>query len=973
MTSVGQDCLKVLRETFKFQDYKSGLQAQAIKKIAGGEKDVFVCFPTGSGKSLCYQLPAVLNKKVNLVFSPLLALINDQLRSLEEFGIDAKTLNSQVAPRARDIILNDLKCKNPKIKLLYVTPELASTSNFYEILCSLRRRNKLGFFAVDEAHCVSQWGHDFRPSYLKLGRLRRDFPESQWIALTATATKKVKEDIIKSLCLVPPVAIFRTNSFRSNLFYDVRFKDFLDNPIDDLYNFLEGCLKLKDNIPLKERGCGIIYCRTREECHNIAEKITKKGLLAKAYHSALTKDKKLEVQNQWMDGFVPIICATISFGMGVDKQSVRCVVHWNIPQTLEGYYQESGRAGRDKKQSFCRIYFDKQDRDQIAYLISKEVERKEEKGIKSENEMLNFETMVNYVQSISCRHEYIAKYFGDDIPQCNRSCDVCKNSEKATAQLNAFKDSINFTSTTISLKSSNKTNNLYGGGKNGIDTKYDDGEITSDGEDTSKDSDLSSLIKKEFEKRKTYKTSDTDERPSINTKLIEPYNKKIPKLSISVREHCLKLITSALRSNISVDSSSHEVLELSSKVEFDIFKKSNINTVYKTNCFQMVQEVNAFSKLGKVYSYSEKKEEQEKEKHPFFIKASDISKEKEKPEKTIQSFFIKASDLEKENKKINNTNFEENEELKSNNRLYNGERKRKYDHNSSCQNNTSPKQHTCSKSTKLELLDDNISQDVKYNKIMQITHQDSSNTQLHSTKRKKDFSKNTKTNDHVTNVKNSVNQTILTEMIPDAEEDYLDVKDKSFEQIKSRTVSESDVDVITSTYDINENLQSESKTRTSSESDIDIINETSSCDIKEQLRQDLKFKSNELIEHNTNQVQKKTLLQSKEASKMFSYLDKATGLSKVLGPNEGKDHQIIHKPDEKIVAHYVVKYLSKYNEMKRIKTKDLFKALAKSITYKVMKEKDPKVKYRTHELVNKYFAEGTNCDSPIDLERVKFI
>ena len=197
-----------------------------------GEKDVFVCFPTGSGKSLCYQLPAILNGKVNLVFSPLLALINDQLKSLEELGIDAKTLNSQVTPSARDSILNDLSTKNPKVKLLYITPELASTSNFHDILRSLRKRDKLGFFAVDEAHCVSQWGHDFRPSYLKLGRLRRDFPESQWIALTATATKKVKEDIIKTLCLKPPVAVFRTSSFRSNLFYDVRLGFNLYSPIN---------------------------------------------------------------------------------------------------------------------------------------------------------------------------------------------------------------------------------------------------------------------------------------------------------------------------------------------------------------------------------------------------------------------------------------------------------------------------------------------------------------------------------------------------------------------------------------------------------------------------------------------------------------------------------------------------------------------------------------------------------------------
>jgi len=187
-----------------------------------GGKDVFICFPTGSGKSLCYQLPAVIQEKVTFVFSPLLALINDQVAALKQLGINAQTLNSQVTPRTKDLVLKDLNSKNPKIKLLYITPELAATNNFREVLRGLKRNKKLGFFVVDEAHCVSQWGHDFRPMYLKLGKLRRDFPETQWVALTATATQRVKEDIIRTLALKPPVSVFRTSTFRSNLFYDVR-------------------------------------------------------------------------------------------------------------------------------------------------------------------------------------------------------------------------------------------------------------------------------------------------------------------------------------------------------------------------------------------------------------------------------------------------------------------------------------------------------------------------------------------------------------------------------------------------------------------------------------------------------------------------------------------------------------------------------------------------------------------------------
>lgn len=167
-------------------------------------------------------MPAVIQEKVTLVFSPLLALINDQVAALKDLGINARTLNSQVTPRITDLIMKDLKSKSPKIRLLYITPELAATKHFQEILNLLKRNRKLGYFVVDEAHCVSQWGHDFRPEYLKLGKLRREFPDSQWIALTATATMRVKDDIIRTLAMKPPVSVFRTNTFRNNLFYDVR-------------------------------------------------------------------------------------------------------------------------------------------------------------------------------------------------------------------------------------------------------------------------------------------------------------------------------------------------------------------------------------------------------------------------------------------------------------------------------------------------------------------------------------------------------------------------------------------------------------------------------------------------------------------------------------------------------------------------------------------------------------------------------
>jgi len=1047
-SATGQECFKVLRETFKFDDYKSGLQAQAVKKIAAGEKDVFICFPTGSGKSLCYQLPAVLHEKVNLVFSPLLALINDQVKALETLKICAKTLNSQVTPRLKDEIKADLKSKNPKIRLLYITPELAVTSAMNDILRQLRKKNKLGFFVVDEAHCVSQWGHDFRPDYLKLGRLRREFIESQWIALTATATKKVKDDIIKTLCLKPPVSVFRTNSFRSNLFYDVRFKELLDDPVDDLCKFLTKCLKSNEEAAVirEKKDCAIVYCRTREDCVNLAEKITTRCMDAKPYHAALVKDKRADVQKQWMDGWLPVICATISFGMGIDKSSVRCVVHWTVPNSMEGYYQESGRAGRDRKSAFCRLYYDKSERDSVSYLLAKDIERKKNR-MPSSSELetsskISFETMVKYAQEIKCRHEVVAKYFGDELPKCNKSCDVCKYPGRVTSQVNAFKEAITFSSTTISKKESlEDRKELYGGGRHGADTNYDEGEIISDddnGDNPPQSNGLGNLIKTEFKKRKN--TSNGVEvileKPSIDTKLTEPHSKKIPKLLISVREHCLKLLTSAVRSNSSIDtveSSTSEIQKLASKIEFFIFKKSRLSTLYKTGCFQMVQEINQASKSAAVFNFEEyEKKMVEKNSKPVFKKASEMV--------NLEGLSTskKLSDQEKERKRksSNNTNGDikrENHTSPSHRRSSprrrspspkkhrrNTDHSRSSDHhrNNNNNNTTYNKDGSKSNSTSRKHDHDRKSErhrDDRNHDIGHDRHSDNRNHERHSVEKRHDRHSDDKNYDRRDKHRRTYSSSSSRSSSSSSSErtssrpsngNHQKLTASRLTASVNNAILQEMITVDDEMSDANERHNGDLTVVESDESDIDIINETSSNEIKNELKKnlvndyeveavdleeaqskdDIRTKTSDPRKqvaqgshHNTSDPRKQVAQgshhnkkgQSTEATKMLSYLDKAVGLARSAGlekPTEKVRH------DEKAVAHFVVRYLSNYNDINRIKNKSLFKALAKSLTHKIMNENEIEdVKIRAHQLVHKYFSGGAQCETPIDLERVKFL
>lgn len=411
----------LLKQYFGYDEFRP-LQEAIIQTVLD-RKDVLVLMPTGGGKSLCYQLPALMFDGLTLVISPLVALMKDQVDGLEANGIASAFLNSTLTAEQRRLV--EQRALNGEYKLLYIAPERLSSIGFESLLRTMPVR----MIAIDEAHCISEWGHDFRPEYRNLKALRKAFPSVPVIALTATATQRVRDDILRELSM-PTAQTFLSSFNRPNLHYSVRqkFKAF-DGLVDLLRTHTDESV--------------IIYCFSRKDTEELARDLRDAGFLAQAYHAGLEKEQRKRVQDQFIHDEIPIIVATIAFGMGIDKPDVRLVVHMDFPKTIESYYQETGRAGRDGLPSACVLFFslaDKRKQDYFINQIENEVERA--------NAKRKCAQVIDYGQLQTCRRAFLLRYFGETVER--ERCEACDNcSQEPTATQDATEISQKILSTVL--------------------------------------------------------------------------------------------------------------------------------------------------------------------------------------------------------------------------------------------------------------------------------------------------------------------------------------------------------------------------------------------------------------------------------------------------------------------------------------------------------------------------------------------
>ncbi len=413
------DKQEVLRTYFGFSGFRDG-QDEIIDRILSGQ-DVMCIMPTGAGKSVCYQVPALLLDGITIVVSPLISLMKDQVTSLIQAGVRAAYLNSSLSEKKYEKALR--QAFDGMYKIIYVAPERLLTNSFIDFSRSV----KISMVTIDEAHCVSQWGHDFRPSYLKIADYLDQLSYRPIVsAFTATATKEISEDIVRILRLQDPYRI-TTGFNRENLYFEVQ------QPLDKMKSLL-------DIVNMNEGKCGIVYCSTRKSVEDVSSALSRKGFSVTRYHAGLEDTERKENQEAFAGGLAKIIVATNAFGMGIDKSDVSFVVHYNMPKSIEGYYQEAGRAGRDGSPAQCVLLYDVSDVKIIKYIMDlapdnpvlDEVMRQAVK--QKELERLNY--MIEYCSRKTCLREYILAYFG---AKSGSICGNCSNCRRAAKPLQIIK------------------------------------------------------------------------------------------------------------------------------------------------------------------------------------------------------------------------------------------------------------------------------------------------------------------------------------------------------------------------------------------------------------------------------------------------------------------------------------------------------------------------------------------------------
>ena len=399
MTTTAPDLLPALKRSFGFDSFRP-LQREIITDALAG-RDVFALLPTGGGKSLCFQLPALIREGLTIVVSPLIALMKDQVDAMQASGVAATFLNSTLGADEARRRLRGLF--NGEYRLLYAAPERLMLDGTLDML----RQWNVAQIAIDEAHCISEWGHDFRPEYRQIAKLRDVFPDVPFMALTATATGRVRGDIVKHLRLREPrcyVASFN----RPNLAYRVLPKS---KPYDQVLAFIRG----------RRSESGIIYCASRKATESVAERLNEDGVRARPYHAGLDDKVRAENQEMFLRDDVRVICATIAFGMGINKPNVRFVIHYDLPKNIEGYYQETGRAGRDGILSECLLLFSSADVVKQTAFIEEKPDPEEQRIAREQ-----LQQMVHYAECAACRRAELLRYFGEEFSDANcGGCDNC--------------------------------------------------------------------------------------------------------------------------------------------------------------------------------------------------------------------------------------------------------------------------------------------------------------------------------------------------------------------------------------------------------------------------------------------------------------------------------------------------------------------------------------------------------------------